>query len=72
MATKNERNFTEEQILAGRNSQISLQAGSNKGASQVDKIENCEITKLFPDFPQNFLFFSVSVPSHYFGIVLIF
>eukprot|EP00088_Acartia_fossae_P013493 TRINITY_DN17091_c0_g1_i1.p2 TRINITY_DN17091_c0_g1~~TRINITY_DN17091_c0_g1_i1.p2 ORF type:complete len:171 (+),score=61.18 TRINITY_DN17091_c0_g1_i1:38-550(+) len=35
MATKNERNFTEEQILAGRNSQISLQAGSNKGASQA-------------------------------------
>jgi hypothetical protein len=35
MATKNVRNFTEEQILAGRNSQISLQSGSNKGASQA-------------------------------------
>ena len=35
MADKNVRNFSEEQILAGRNSQIGLQAGSNKGASQV-------------------------------------
>jgi len=35
MATENKRNFTEEQILAGRNSQIGLQAGSNKGASQA-------------------------------------
>jgi hypothetical protein len=35
MATENKRNFTEEQILQGRNAQIGLQAGSNKGASQV-------------------------------------
>ncbi|XP_040575784.1 myophilin [Lepeophtheirus salmonis] len=35
MSTKNERNFTEEQIKAGRDSQIGLQAGSNKGASQA-------------------------------------
>jgi len=35
MATKNVRNFSEEQILAGRNAQISLQSGSNKGASQA-------------------------------------
>jgi hypothetical protein len=35
MAAKNERNFSEEQILAGRNAQIGLQAGSNKGASQA-------------------------------------
>ena len=34
MAEKNERNFTDEQIKAGRDSQIGLQAGSNKGASQ--------------------------------------
>jgi Calponin family repeat len=41
MATENKRNFTEEQILQGRNAQIGLQAGSNKGASQV----NTEIKK---------------------------
>ena len=35
MATKNQRNFTEEDIAKGRNSQIGLQAGSNKGASQA-------------------------------------
>ncbi|XP_040575082.1 myophilin [Lepeophtheirus salmonis] len=35
MATKNERNFTEDQIKAGRDSQIGLQAGYNKGASQA-------------------------------------
>merc|ERR1712061_951546 len=34
MATKNERNFSEEQIRQGRDGQIGLQAGSNKGASQ--------------------------------------
>jgi hypothetical protein len=38
MATENKRNFTEEQILQGRNAQIGLQAGSNKGASQVYKL----------------------------------
>nr|ACO10791.1 Myophilin [Caligus rogercresseyi] len=35
MATKNERGFTEDQIKAGRDSQIGLQAGFNKGASQA-------------------------------------
>ena len=35
MATENKRNFSDEQIIAGRNAQIGLQAGSNKGASQV-------------------------------------
>ena len=35
MATKNERNFTEEQIRQGRDAVIGLQSGSNKGASQV-------------------------------------
>ena len=35
MATKNERNFTEEQIRQGRDGVIGLQSGSNKGASQV-------------------------------------
>ncbi|KAF6017850.1 TAGLN3 [Bugula neritina] len=34
MATKNEREFTEEQIRAGRDSHIGLQAGYNKGATQ--------------------------------------
>jgi len=35
MSSENKRNFSEEQILAGRNAQIGLQAGSNKGASQA-------------------------------------
>ena len=35
MATKNERNFTDEQIRQGRDGVIGLQSGSNKGASQV-------------------------------------
>ena len=35
MATKNERNFTEEQIRQGRDATIGLQSGSNAGASQV-------------------------------------
>jgi len=34
MATENKRNFTEEQIRQGRDGNIGLQAGSNKGASQ--------------------------------------
>jgi hypothetical protein len=34
MATKNEREFTDEQIRAGRDSHIGLQAGYNKGATQ--------------------------------------
>ena len=34
-ATKNERNFSEEQIRKGRDGVIGLQSGSNKGASQV-------------------------------------
>ena len=34
-ATKNERNFTEEQIRKGRDGHISLQSGSNAGASQA-------------------------------------
>lgn len=35
MATKNERNFTEEQIRQGRDGTIGLQSGSNAGASQA-------------------------------------
>ena len=35
MATKNERNFTEEQIRQGRDGTIGLQSGTNTGASQV-------------------------------------
>ena len=35
MATKNERNFSDEQIRQGRDGVIGLQSGSNKGASQV-------------------------------------
>ena len=35
MATANKRNFTDEQVKQGRNAQIGLQAGSNKGASQA-------------------------------------
>jgi len=35
MATKNERNFTDEQIRQGRDGVIGLQSGSNKGASQA-------------------------------------
>lgn len=34
MATKNEREFTDEQIRAGRDGHIGLQAGYNKGATQ--------------------------------------
>merc|ERR1712059_117505 len=35
MATKNERNFTDEQIRKGRDATIGLQSGSNAGASQA-------------------------------------
>jgi len=35
MAEKNQRNFTDEQIRQGRDAQIGLQAGSNKGHSQA-------------------------------------
>lgn len=35
MAHENKREFTEEQIRQGRDAQIGLQAGSNKGASQA-------------------------------------
>jgi len=35
MAEKNERNFTEEQNRAGRDAQIGLQSGQNKGATQA-------------------------------------
>ena len=35
MSTENKRNFTEEQIKQGRDGQVGLQAGSNKGASQA-------------------------------------
>ena len=35
MATKNERNFSDEQIRQGRDATIGLQSGSNAGASQV-------------------------------------
>ena len=38
-ATKNQRNFSEEQIRQGRDSTIGLQSGTNVGASQVT-IEN--------------------------------
>ena len=34
-ATKNERNFTEEQIRQGRDGHVSLQSGTNAGASQA-------------------------------------
>ena len=34
-ATKNERNFTDEQIRKGRDGVIGLQSGTNAGASQV-------------------------------------
>ena len=34
-STKNERNFSEEQIRKGRDGVIGLQSGTNKGASQV-------------------------------------
>jgi len=35
MSKENKRNFTEGQIKAGRDGQVGLQAGSNKGASQA-------------------------------------
>lgn len=35
MSTENKRNFTDEQIRQGRDAQIGLQAGQNKGASQA-------------------------------------
>lgn len=35
MSDENKREFTEEQIRQGRDAQIGLQAGSNKGASQA-------------------------------------
>merc|ERR1711956_162434 len=35
MSTENKREFTEEQIRKGRDGQVGLQAGSNKGASQA-------------------------------------
>lgn len=35
MATKNERNFTEEDVRKGRDAQVGLQAGQNKGATQA-------------------------------------
>jgi len=35
MSTKNERNFSEEQIRQGRDATIGLQAGTNIGASQA-------------------------------------
>merc|ERR1712083_1219639 len=35
MATENKRNFTEEEIRQGRDGQVGLQAGTNKGASQA-------------------------------------
>ena len=38
MATKNERNFSDEQIRQGRDGVIGLQSGSNKGASQVRRL----------------------------------
>ena len=37
-STKNERNFSEEQIRKGRDGVIGLQSGTNKGASQVNII----------------------------------
>ena len=48
MATKNERNFTDEQIRQGRDGVIGLQSGTNKGASQVsiDKMIKSQIHKL--------------------------
>ena len=38
MASKNERNFTDEQIRKGRDGVIGLQSGTNAGASQVIEI----------------------------------
>ncbi|CAD5113428.1 DgyrCDS2598 [Dimorphilus gyrociliatus] len=35
MSSENKRNFSEEQIRQGRDAQIGLQAGQNKGASQA-------------------------------------
>ena len=35
MSTKNERNFSEEQIRMNRDAVIGLQAGTNVGATQV-------------------------------------
>jgi len=35
MATKNERNFSDEQIRQGRDGHIALQSGTNVGASQA-------------------------------------
>jgi len=34
MAEENKREFTEDQLRAGRQGHIGLQAGSNKGATQ--------------------------------------
>ena len=42
-ATKNERNFTDEQIRKGRDGVIGLQSGTNKGASQVGNDENIKL-----------------------------
>ena len=35
MATENKRNFSEEEVRRMRDSDIGLQAGQNKGASQA-------------------------------------
>ncbi len=35
MAAENKREFSEEQLRAGRDGQIGLQMGSNKGATQA-------------------------------------
>ena len=38
MATKNERNFSDEQIRQGRDGHIALQSGTNVGASQASLV----------------------------------
>ena len=41
MSTKNERNFSEEQIRRNRDAVIGLQAGTNVGATQVCYFSSC-------------------------------
>ena len=41
MSTKNERNFSEEQIRRNRDAVIGLQAGTNIGATQVCSFSSC-------------------------------
>merc|ERR1712131_330468 len=59
MATKNERNFTDEQIRQGRDGVIGLQSGSNKGATQVKMqfiSKSCTLHLNFNFFLPNYSF----------------